>query len=74
SAETLRRLAQAFGQNCNLLMNTGPLGDGSIHPSDVKTLREVGKRIRANGWPAPVTAPTTAAPATTKPKDGAAGQ
>lgn len=74
SAETLRRLAQAFGQNCNLLMNTGPLGDGSIHPADVKTLREVGKRIRANGWPAPVTAPTSPASATTKPKDGAAGQ
>ena len=52
--ETLLRLAQAFGQNCNLLMNTGPLPDGSIHPVDVKTLAEVGRRIRAEGWPAPV--------------------
>jgi alpha-L-fucosidase len=51
--ETLRRLGQAFGQNCNLLMNTGPLPDGSIHPVDVQTLREVGRRIRADGWPAP---------------------
>jgi len=52
--ETLKRLAMAFGQNCNLLMNTGPLPDGSIHPVDVKTLREVGRRIRAHGWPAPI--------------------
>jgi alpha-L-fucosidase len=27
-------------------MNTGPLPDGSIHPDDVKTLREVGRRLR----------------------------
>lgn len=52
--EVLKRLALAFGQNCNLLMNTGPLPDGSIHPADVKTLREVGRRIRKNGWPDPV--------------------
>jgi len=30
----------------NLLLNTGPLPDGSIHPDDVKTLREVGRRLR----------------------------
>jgi len=53
--EATRRLAQAFGQNCNLLMNTGPLPDGSIHPVDVKTLRKVGRRIQADGWPAPAT-------------------
>jgi alpha-L-fucosidase len=28
----------------NLLLNTGPLPDGSIHPEDVATLREVGRR------------------------------
>jgi alpha-L-fucosidase len=38
-------------QNCNLLLNTGPLPDGSIHPEDVHTLREVGRRIRAHRWP-----------------------
>lgn len=66
--ETLRRLAQAFGQNCNLLMNTGPLPDGSIHPVDVKTLREVGRRIRENGWPAPADpAPPKPPPAAAKP-------
>jgi alpha-L-fucosidase len=57
--ETYHRLATAFGQHCNLLMNTGPLPDGSIHPVDVKTLREVGKRIKKYGWPAPV-APASA--------------
>lgn len=71
--ETLRRLAQAFGQDCNLLMNTGPLPDGSIHPVDVKTLREVGRRIRATGWPAPVQV-ITDAPQLKPGKKGAAGE
>lgn len=33
--------------NANLLLNTGPLPDGSIHPEDELTLREVGRRLRA---------------------------
>ncbi len=33
----------------NLLLNTGPLPDGSIDPDDVETLREVGKRKRPSG-------------------------
>jgi alpha-L-fucosidase len=49
--EVLHMLADARRQNCNLLLNTGPLPDGSIHPEDVGTLREVGRRIRAEGWP-----------------------
>jgi len=53
AGETQRRLGAAFGQDCNLLMNTGPLPDGSIHPVDVATLKDVGRRIRADGWPAP---------------------
>jgi hypothetical protein len=44
-------------------MNTGPLPDGSIHPVDAKTLKEVGRRIREKGWPAPV-APPPPPPAT----------
>jgi hypothetical protein len=32
-----------------LLLNTGPLPDGAIHPEDVATLRAVGERIRAGG-------------------------
>ncbi|MBI5686628.1 MAG: alpha-L-fucosidase [Verrucomicrobia bacterium] len=55
--EVLRRLGYAFYQNCNLLMNTGPLPDGSIHPVDAKTLKEVGRRIKENGWPKPVAPP-----------------
>ena len=45
--EVLKRLGAANERNCNLLMNTGPLPDGTIHPVDVKTLREVGRRLRA---------------------------
>ena len=74
--EVLRRLSYAFHQNCNLLMNTGPLPDGSIHPVDVKTLKEVGRRIKANGYPPPVLPPEPA-PAkakTKKDKRGAATQ
>ncbi len=44
--EVQKRLEAAWAANCNLLMNTGPLPDGSIHPDDVKTLREVGRRLR----------------------------
>ena len=49
--EVMKMLGEALGRNCNLLLNTGPLPDGSIHPEDVKTLREVGRRIRSGGWP-----------------------
>lgn len=37
-------LADAAERKGNLLLNTGPLADGSIHPDDVRTLREVGRR------------------------------
>lgn len=46
-------LGYAGSINCNLLLNTGPLADGSIHDGDAKTLREVGRRIRRHGWPGP---------------------
>ena len=39
-------LKQAAGKKANLLLNTGPLPDGSIHPADVKTLKAVGERLR----------------------------
>ena len=39
-------LDEAEAQDCNLLLNTGPLPDGAIHPEDVATLREVGRRLR----------------------------
>ena len=37
--------------HANLLLNTAPRSDGSIDPQDAATLREVGQRIRENGWP-----------------------
>ncbi|NOZ21507.1 MAG: alpha-L-fucosidase [Planctomycetes bacterium] len=37
--------------NCNLLLNTGPLPDGSIDEYDEKTLRAVGERLRKEGFP-----------------------
>jgi len=67
--EVLRRLSYAFYQNCNLLMNTGPLPDGSIHAVDVATLKEVGRRIKAQGYPAPVQPPAPPARKTKKGKD-----
>ncbi|HOX39438.1 MAG TPA: alpha-L-fucosidase [Candidatus Brocadiia bacterium] len=36
-------------RGCNLLINTGPLPDGSLDPEDVLVLREVGKRIKTGG-------------------------
>jgi len=39
-------LEKANDMGANLLLNTGPLPDGSIHPEDVKTLKEVGRRLR----------------------------
>jgi alpha-L-fucosidase len=49
----LALLADAFAQEANLTLNTGPLPDGSIHPDDVAALREAGARIRKDGYPAP---------------------
>lgn len=43
----MKMLASARTTGANLLLNTGPLGDGSIHPEDVATLKEVGRRLRA---------------------------
>lgn len=44
--EVLKILQDAKSRNMNLLLNTGPLPDGSIYPADVETLREVGKIIK----------------------------
>ena len=45
--EVMQMLAAAARQKANLLLNTGPLPDGSIHEEDVETLREVGRRLKA---------------------------
>jgi alpha-L-fucosidase len=47
----MQMLAEARARNANLLLNVGPLPDGSLHPEDVATLREVGRRLGANQQP-----------------------
>jgi alpha-L-fucosidase len=49
--EAWAKLVAARAANANLLLNTGPLPDGSIHPQAVADLQEIGKRIRNQGWP-----------------------
>jgi len=49
--EVFYLLRKARQSDCNLLMNIGPRGDGSIHPADAKTLREVGRRNQTHGFP-----------------------
>ncbi|MHC4983837.1 MAG: alpha-L-fucosidase [Planctomycetota bacterium] len=49
--EIWENLRAARRAGFNLLLNTGPLGDGSIHPEDEKAFREVGARLRAEGFP-----------------------
>lgn len=61
--EAWAKLAAARGANANLLLNTGPMPDGSIPAQHAKVLREIGERIRAGGFP------TAAVPA--PPKRGA---
>ncbi len=45
--QVMETLARAEAIPANLLLNTGPLPDGSIVPDDVKTLKEVGRRLRS---------------------------
>ncbi len=42
-------LINAASRNFNLLLNTGPLPDGTIHPEDVKSLQGAGKWLLENG-------------------------
>ena len=44
--QVMEMLNNAKSIQANLLLNTGPLPDGSIYPGDVRTLKEVGKRLR----------------------------
>jgi len=44
----MEMLAFAAESDANLLLNTGPLADGRIHPDDIATLREVGRRLRSS--------------------------
>lgn len=49
--EVLAMLGLAQSAGCNLLLNVGPLPDGSLPDEAVRTLREVGCRIDREGWP-----------------------
>ena len=42
----MEMLATASKMNANLLLNTGPLPDGAIHPEDVTTLKDVGRLLK----------------------------
>jgi alpha-L-fucosidase len=44
--QVVEAAAGAWRQNCNLLMNTGPLPDGSLDIEDVDALRRAGDLIR----------------------------
>jgi len=44
--DVMAALKLAKQSGANLLLNTGPLPNGSIHPEDVTTLIEVGKRLK----------------------------
>jgi alpha-L-fucosidase len=46
-------LCYAASRGYNLLLNSGPLADGSIDPEDESVLRAVGARLRQKGFPAP---------------------
>lgn len=49
--EVMDLLDYTAAKRCNLLLNTGPLPDGSIHPEDAAVFAEAGRRIRDNGYP-----------------------
>jgi alpha-L-fucosidase len=49
--EVWEKLRQAGSIGANLLLNTGPRADGSIDLIDDRTLREVGARLRKEGFP-----------------------
>ncbi len=45
------RLGFTRHHGMNYLLNIGPMPDGSVLPADLATVKEVGRRIRENGWP-----------------------
>jgi len=52
SADDVMAMLEKFcGKGGNLLLNTGPLPDGTIDPRDAATLKEVGRRLRDSGMP-----------------------
>ena len=50
-AEVWNLLGEVRSKGYNLLLNTGPLPDGSLDPEDTEVLRAVGDRIEREGFP-----------------------
>jgi alpha-L-fucosidase len=50
-AEVWELLRETNAKGYNLLLNTGPLPDGSLDPEDTGLLRRVGERIDDEGFP-----------------------
>jgi alpha-L-fucosidase len=48
-----KKMGYAAALNANFLVNTGPVADGSIYPADEMALREIGRRLKKEGWPKP---------------------
>ncbi len=44
--DVMKMLEDAEKPDANLLLNIGPLFDGSVYPDDIVTLREVGRRLK----------------------------
>lgn len=44
-------LGHANAHNCNLLLNVGPMSDGSIHPEHRKILLDLSEKIKREGIP-----------------------
>jgi alpha-L-fucosidase len=49
--DAMKLLAVTHGKRCNLLLNIAPMGDGALQQVEVDILREVGRRIAADGFP-----------------------
>lgn len=51
AADVREQIRKACSQGFNLLLNTGPLPDGSLDAVDEAILREVGQELREKGFP-----------------------
>lgn len=49
--EVWAELENARRRDANFLLNIGPLGDGSVHPEQQRILRQIGRRLRRDGFP-----------------------
>jgi len=47
--DVIHRLVEIVGKGGNYLLNIGPMADGTIPPESVRTLEQVGERMRVNG-------------------------